>query len=181
MTAGRRWLCVGLLVAVAFGWLSSLAAALERERALAPAVAAFDRFLAVSSPVCLHRPAAECVGVGWAFADADGDGALALGEIRRVRDTFAAWLELNRADLTSRERSLSSVGLWLIDAVGLERLHESYDADGDGLVGRGELLADVTLDERPLGEVLIDPDAVDRAAIADRVGGFLPLLQDRLP
>lgn len=146
-----------------------------------PTLLAFDRFLTVSGPICLHRPAAECIEVGWAFADADGDDRLSLYEARLVRDAFADWLEVNAADLGTQERSLSTLGLWLVDTVGLERLHGGYDADGDGLLDRAELLADVRLDERPLGEILLDPEAVDMEAVAERVGGLLPLLRDRLP
>jgi hypothetical protein len=67
----------------------------------------------------------------------------------------------------------------VVDGVGIERLHALYDQDGDGLVDRDELLADVRLDERPLGEVLLDREAVDRVAIAARLG-LPPVLLERL-
>jgi hypothetical protein len=77
------------------------------------------------------------------------------------------------------ERSLLVLGFVVVEGVGIERLHALYDEDGDGLVDRDELLADVRLDERPLGEVLLDPEAVDRAAIAARLG-LPPALLERL-
>ena len=47
-------------------------------------------------------------------------------------------------------------------------------------MSRKELLADVTLDERPLGEVLLDDKAVDRAAVAQRLGSLSPMLEGLL-
>ena len=51
-----------------------------------------------------------------------------------------------------------------------------FDEDGNGVVTKSELLADVTLDARPLGKILADPKAVDRAAMARRLGLPLPIL-----
>jgi hypothetical protein len=72
------------------------------------------------------------------------------------------------------------MGLWLVDAVGLDYLHAAYDTDGDGLISRAELLVDVRLDERPIAAVLLDPEAVDHAAIGRRLG-LPPSMLDRLP
>ena len=65
-------------------------------------------------------------------------------------------------------------------SIGLDYLHAAYDADHDGLISRSELLADVHLDERPIGTVLLDPGAVDHAAIARRLG-LPPAVLERLP
>ena len=78
------------------------------------------------------------------------------------------------------ERSGIAFGLWLVDSIGLEYLHAAYDADGNGLISRSELLADVHLDQRPIGAVLLDPAAVDHAGIARRLG-LPPTILDRLP
>jgi hypothetical protein len=146
-----------------------------------PDVLAFDRFVTVSSPVCQHQPADDCVDVGFAFADADGDGRLSVSELEALRHQIRAWSEWRRPDLTEFELRSIALGLWLVDALGVEALQALYDEDRDLYLTRAELLADVTLDERPLGEVLLDPDAVDRQAIARRLGALAPFLDQALP
>ena len=143
------------------------------------AVLEVDRFVAESGPVCLDRPAAACVEKGFAFADRNDDQGLSVVELEEVRDELRAWAQWRADDLYPTERSLLALGFVVVDGVGIERLHALYDQDGDGLVDRAELLADVRLDERPLGEVLLDPEAVDRAAIAARLG-LPPALLERL-
>lgn len=142
-------------------------------------VLAFDRFVAASTPICLHRPAAACVETGWAFADRDGDQGLSVDELEEVRDELRAWAQWRADDLHPTERALLALGLAVVDGLGIERLHALYDVDGDGLIDREELLADIRLDERPLGEILLDREAVDRAAIAARLG-LPPVLLERL-
>jgi hypothetical protein len=140
---------------------------------------AFDRFVAASAPVCLHGPAAACVEVGWAFANRDDDQGLSVVELEEVRDELRDWARWRADDLHPTERSLLALGFVVVDGLGIERLHGLYDQDGDGLVDRDELLADVRLDERPLGEVLLDREAVDRAAVAARLG-LPPMVLERL-
>jgi hypothetical protein len=142
-------------------------------------VLGFDRFVTQSRPICLYAPAAACVEIGWAFADRDEDRGLSVMELEEVRDRLRAWTRWRADDLQPTERSLLALGFVVVDGLGLERLHRLYDKDGDGLVDRDELLADVRLDERPLGEVLLDPEAVDRIAIAARLG-LPPILLERL-
>ena len=133
-------------------------------------VLVFDRFIAHSAPVCLYRPAAVCVDVGWAFADVNGDEGLSVDELVDLRDGLRGWAVWRSDDLYPTERSLMMLGFFVVDGLGVENLHRLYDEDGDGVVSREELLADVTLDDRPLGEVLLDRESVDRAAIAARLG-----------
>ena len=83
--------------------------------------------------------------------------------------------------LTTQERIAIALGLWIVDTVGFKGLIESYDADGDRLVSRSELLADVRLDERPLGRVLLDAEALDREAIKRRLGSLAPLISRFFP
>jgi Ca2+-binding EF-hand superfamily protein len=142
-------------------------------------VVAFDRFLKASGPICLHRPAAECIEVAWTFADVDHDQGLSLAELTSIRDGLERWAIRHQADLSQMERSSILLGLLLADSIGLERLLSVYDTDRDGRISRRELLADVRLDRRPLGEILLDPAAVDRVAIARRLG-LPPALLDRL-
>jgi hypothetical protein len=132
--------------------------------------AAFDRFMTASRPVCEQGPAAQCVALAWRFANADGDRGLSAVELAEVRTGLEDWLLRYPDELSAPERSSLAFGLLLVDSIGIERLLELYDGDRDGLVSRSELLADVHLDARPLGEVLLDPAAVDRAAIARRLG-----------
>lgn len=145
-----------------------------------PPIVAFDRFVAESNPVCQFQRAADCVARAWSFADADGDDGLSLEELEALRADLEVWAIWRQADLAAQERSSIALGLWLVDAVGLEYLHAAYDADGDGRISRTELLADVRLDERPIGTVLLDPEAVDRAEIVRRLG-LPPTILERLP
>jgi hypothetical protein len=145
-----------------------------------PQVLAFEQFIRASAPVCERRPAADCVDAGWGFADTNGDGRLSLAELTEVRDALADWTGWRGDSLNKRERNSIVIGLWLVDSIGLERLLASYNRDADDKLSRDELLADVTLDERPLGEVLLDPQAVDRQAVAQRLGTLSPVLQGLL-
>lgn len=146
-----------------------------------PHVLAFDRFVTASGPVCEHQAARACVELGFAFADTDGDGRLSLDELELVRDQLQAWSAWREDDIKPVELRTIALGLWLVNALGLDTLHALYDADDDGHLSRAELLTDVELDERPLGEVLLDPEAVDREAIARRLGRLAPLLDRALP
>lgn len=136
----------------------------------------FDRFVRSSSPLCAKRPAAHCVDAGWDYADVSRDGGLSLAELKAIQEALTDWTVWRYDNLSGRERASIAMGLWLVNAVGLERLMASFDADGNGMISRSELLADVSLDERPLGEVLLDPEAVDRKAVAQRFGSMAPLL-----
>ena len=130
------------------------------------AVGRFDRFVASSGPVCQREASGRCVDLGLAFADRDGDGRLSVDELDVVRRELKAWLAWKGPKLTPAERTGASLGVWLVDTAGLPALFDSFDANGDGRVTRGELLADV-----------LDPEAVDRSAVAGRVGKLAPFLQ----
>ena len=160
--------------------VGSLAAGTAQAAAPEPPIVAFDRFIAESNPVCQLGRAADCVDLAWRFADTDGNHGLSLDELQAIRTDVEVWAIWRQADLAAHERSGIAMGLWLVDAVGLDYLHAAYDADGDGLISRTELLADVELDERPIGAVLLDPQAVDHAAIGRRLG-LPPSMLDRLP
>jgi hypothetical protein len=140
---------------------------------------AFERFMQVGRPLCAEQPASACVALAWGFADGDGDRALSVAELAAVRTEVERWALRNRDRLTQPELAGLALGLLLVDSLGLERLHAVYDADADGLISRSELLADVRLDQRPLPETLLDPAAVDRPAIARRLG-VPPALLERL-
>ena len=165
------------------GLLSSLSALLiagSLRAAAEPPIIAFDRFVHESNPVCQSRRAADCVARAWGFVDTDGNGGLSLQELEALRADLEVWAIWRQAELAAHERSGIAFGLWLVDSIGLDYLHAAYDADDDGLISRSELLADVRLDERPIGTVLLDPAAVDHAAIARRLG-LPPTVLERLP
>jgi hypothetical protein len=145
-----------------------------------PAVAAFDRFVATSSPTCVSRPSAACVEAGWTYADANADDQLSLVEMMAVKSTLSAWAIWSEQRLSARERGGIALGLWIVELVGLDDLFRSYDTDRSGALSRAEFLADVRLDSRPLGEVLSDPEAVDRKALGARVDALAPLVEGLL-
>jgi hypothetical protein len=178
-TTDRRVLAL-LSGALLSGAVAVLAAGTARAAAPEPPIVAFDRFISESNPVCQFGRAADCLDLAWRFADADGNQGLSVDELQALRTDVEVWAIWRQADLAAHERSGIAMGLWLVDVVGLEYLHAAYDTDGDGLVSRTELLADVELDERPIGAVLLDPQAVDHAAIGRRLG-LPPSMLDRLP
>jgi hypothetical protein len=142
-------------------------------------VLVFDRFVGRSAPVCQYRPAAECVDMAWIFVDRNDDEGLSVEELQELRDSLKDWTVWRADQLSRTEGSLLALGFLVVDSLGVGGLHAIYDADHDGLVSRDELLADVRLDDRPLGEILVDRQSVDRAAIAARLG-LPPGLVDRL-
>ena len=162
-----------LIAALPVGLVFSAMAA----EAPTPGAGAIQDFLNQSVPVCLTAPARDCIDAGWGHADADLDDHLSVQELDAVRDQVTEWFAWRRDDLTRYERSVLTIGIGMLNVIGLERLFTSYDTNGDGLIDRSELLADIVdLDDRPLGEILSDPDAVDRKAVAQRLGALSPLL-----
>lgn len=168
----HRMLLLGLLSVIGAG-----AMAAARGQAPSAAVLAFEQFVRASSPVCLRQPAAHCVDAGWGFADTNRDSGLSLAELRTVRSALRDWMGWRDKTLERPQRAAIILGLWIVDAVGLETLMAGLDADGDGYLARSELLADVRLDQRPLGRVLLDAKAVDRAAVARRLGSLGPVFE----
>ncbi len=165
---------------IGLGLLASERALAAEARTVAPEVVRFEQFIREAAPLCLRRPAIDCIDAGWAYADRDGDDRVSLDELLRVRGTLLDWTEWRDDSLHTGERAAIVFGVWLVDNVGLENLMASYNASGDGRLSREELLTDVRLDSRPLGEVLLDPEAVDRAAVARRLGPYSPMLEGLL-
>lgn len=150
------------------------------EPAPTPAIEDFDKFVTGAVPTCQSQPAQSCVDTGWTFIDTDTSGGISTTEVNALRATMGDWFAWRQASLTKQERSALALGLFVADAVGLENLLAGFDANGDGQLTRAELLADVTMDQRPLGEILADPDAVDRDAVAQRLGDAAPFLDGML-
>jgi len=145
-----------------------------------PAAQAFQQFLIASSPVCLNEPSAHCVDVGWRFADTDHDGTLSFAEIQAVRTALQDWLAWKWPELSAKDRTNITLGLMVVDIIGLDKLFTGLNTSGNGKLSRAELVADVKLDNRPLGPVLQDPNAVDRKALAQRLGRVSPIVQSML-
>lgn len=136
----------------------------------------FDKFLTLASPVCEHQSSLLCVDVAWRFTDHDDDQRLSLGELKRMRDNLRAWLSWKEKEIPVPQRRMVQFGLMLVDGVGLSYLVENYDTDGDGAISRTELLSDVRLDARPLGQVLLDSNAVDWDSLGRRLGPIVGAL-----
>jgi len=166
----------GRLTAVALLLLCALRAApLAAQQG--PDVAAFDRFIQSNAPLCLLQPARICFEAGWAMADSDADARLSASELERVRAELTEWARWKKQDLHQQDWTGIQLGLLVVRMVGLERLVASLDQDGDQQLTRNELLADVTLDQRPLPQVLLDRGSVDWEAVSRRLGAFAGLLE----
>ena len=136
----------------------------------------FDRFLGQAGPVCLHQSAILCVNKAWGYGDQNRDGRLSIAEVNRNRRLLSRWVARRHHRLAEQDRQAILLGLMIIESVGLERLFAGFDSNRDGHLSRAEVLADVSLDERPLGQILSDPQAVDWTAIRNRLGGMGSLL-----
>jgi len=148
--------------------------------AAVPTVAQFEKFMMTSSPVCSYKPSLECVNTGWQFADANKDGYLELSEVMAVRAAFVDWVEWKSPAMPASQRTGVAIGMLVLDTIGLDNIFAGLNSSGSGKLSRAELLADVKLDSRPLGDVLSDPNAVDRKALAKRVGKFAPIVNSML-
>ncbi len=176
-TSAARALAATLLLTVLAG-LASPALADTAEPLRADDVAAF---LAEAGPLCALRPAADCIDSGWRFADRNGDDRLGLNEVNDVRDGVQRWFLSAREELPRQTSAGVAVGLLALQLVGVSSFHDSYDTDGDGQVTRGEALADVTLDRRPLPLLLQDRAAVDWPRFLERLGVGAAVIDGLLP
>jgi hypothetical protein len=136
-----------------------------------------EQFLSRSVPLCMKAPAVRCIDQGFAFADANGDGKLSPDEVRAMQAQVDRWAKGHGRQLPKAERERLIMGLVIIQAVGPDQLFASYDSDGDGLLTRDEVTADIRLDRRPLPEILSDPSAIDWNGLAARAGDAAPLLR----
>ena len=133
---------------------------------------ALQAFIDKASGPCQTKPAQTCVDLGMKFAAANPKQGLTLADLQNLRKRIGDWYQWHRTQLSPGERASFALGLLMADGMGLERLHAAFDLDGDGKVSKKELLANVRLDDRPLGKVLSDPTAVDRVGLAQKLLAF---------
>ncbi len=164
------------LAAVAVLALALIGSPLAAQQAAGPnaATRAFAAFLGQAGPLCQHQAARRCVEAGWRFADRNRDARVSAAELETVRAELRDWLAWPDNAIRPHEKRAVLLGLMVVETLGLARLVESYDADGDGALNQAELLSDVRLDARPLGEVLADSSAVDWDSLRTRLGALAP-------
>ncbi len=137
---------------------------------VSPDALAVQEFIDGAREPCKTQPAQVCVDIGFWFAASDPDRGLSLDDVVVLRQRLGAWYQAYQGNLTPQARTGFGLGFLLADGMTMQKLHGSFDTNQDGYVDQAELLADVTLDERPLGQVLSDPNAVDRVGLANRLG-----------
>lgn len=165
---------VAAALIIAFWTLAS--ATSRAQGSVSAEIRAFDRFVTTNAPLCLHEAAAACIDAAWFMADRNRDQLLSLEELTTVQGTLADWARWRKPSLHEKDWSGIQLGLLLTRAIGLQRLFEGFDADRDQGLSQHELLADVTLDQRPLPQILTDRSAVDWDAVSRRLGSFAGLV-----
>jgi hypothetical protein len=125
---------------------------------------------------CVRLPAETCLEIAWPYADRDGDQQLSAGELESLWSDVTGMVLTQPDSLSRRMRSGMILGLVVVKSVGMERLFVSYDINGDGGIDRDELMQDLSLDGRPLPQLLRDPEGFDRRAFSERLGGAASLL-----
>ncbi len=127
-------------------------------------------FIQETSRTCTSRAARDCIDAGWKFVVVSPQHGLTLPELKSLRQRLGGWFSAYQDVLSPQDRGAVLVGLLMADGIGMERLHKAFDTDRNGRVSQRELLTDVTLDQRSLGAILTDVKAVNRKALATRLG-----------
>lgn len=175
----KVFLCT-VLAALLMAGPDAMAAEQLDGKAVPAEVAGFDKFMTASSPICSFQPSYDCLETGWRYADANKDGYLELAEVMEVRAAFVNWLDWKSPQMPAGQRTGTAIGLLIVDTIGIPNIFAGLNTSGNGKLSRAELVRDIKLDQRPLGAVLADPKAVDRKAIAARVGRFAPIVNSML-
>ena len=118
---------------------------------------------------CTRQPAQACVDLGWSFVGLPPSDGLTAAHLTEARRILGVWFEASQTLIPARARTMVGLGMLMFDGRGADRLIAGFDSNGDGTVTQRELLADVRLDDRPMSQVIVDPDAVDRDGLAQRL------------
>lgn len=128
----------------------------------------FEFLVERAKATCILNAAQECVGLLWAYADTSGDGLISVEESENFLNVMKRWNSTNTEKL--RTRATISMGLATAKVISVDYVIERYDVDGDKMLSPEEALADLRFDQRPLGDLLVDEDAVDRDGLSERFG-----------
>lgn len=176
LSSTRKGVAAALLTVL---WLSASASATAEGPASSERAARFSGYITQATNLCFAVPALRCVEHGFAFADRNADQGLSADELTEVDRDVRAWWEASRERLPTQANLAIGLGLLTTQYAGHAYFVQAWDADGDGLVSIEELIADLSLDERPLPILLSDESAVDWEALRGRLGQYGTLL-DRL-
>lgn len=134
-------------------------------------------FIDKATVPCETKPAQTCVDLAWQFVVSQPKQGMTVADLKRLRARLGTWYDWHQKELPARTRGSIALGMLMADGMTMERLFAAFDTDHNGFVTQKELLADVKMDNRPLGVVLADPNAVDRAGFAKRLG-LPPMMTD---
>jgi hypothetical protein len=134
-------------------------------------------FVDKATEPCETKPAQVCVDLAWQFAVSQPKQGMTVADLKRLRARLGTWYDWHQKQFPAKTRGSIALGMLMADGMTMERLFAAFDTDHNGLVTQKELLADVKMDNRPLGVVLSDPNAVDRAGFARRLG-LPPMMTD---
>ena len=132
-------------------------------------VSAVNGLVTGAVDACTRQVAQACVDLGWSFVGLSPSDGLTAAHLTDARRILGVWFEASQSLLPPRARTMVGLGMLMFDGRGADRLIAGFDSNGDGTVTQRELLADVTLDDRPMSQVITDPDAVDREGLAQRL------------
>lgn len=124
-----------------------------------------------SEEICTISAAKRCINHIWNIVDQDADELLSVQEI----DDFATHVRRWNAttDRNLGDRTTAKIALLTFNVIGAQRVIDSYDTDGDGMLSMVEATTDLTsleTDKRPIAAVLMDRDSMNHDAIAVRFG-----------
>ena len=132
----------------------------------------FSDYITQAAALCFALPAQQCIDHAFAFADRDKDSGLSPAELIDVDQDVRAWWQEARSRLPAQANFGIGLGLLTAQYAGHGYFVSAWDEDGDGLVSKEELTADLALDDRPFPVLLQDEEAVDWASVRSRLGRY---------